>query len=82
MSELENLVRELARAVVRDELERLAPTWDWLTIAQAADLLGCSPKAVYSKIKRGTVTAHRHDGRVFVSRKELDAAIRGARVDT
>jgi excisionase family DNA binding protein len=79
MSELEDLVREIARTVVRDELERLAPTWEWLPIAEAAGLLGVTPKAVYSKIKRGALTAHRFDGRVYLSRSELDAAIRGSK---
>lgn len=78
MSDLEGLVRELARQVVRDELARHAPEWEWLPIAQAAELLGVSAKAVYSKIERGALTAHRFDGRVYLSRRELDATIREA----
>jgi excisionase family DNA binding protein len=78
VSELESLVQELARQVVRDELARHAPEWDWLPIARAAELLGVTSKAVYSKIERGALTAHRFDGRVYLSRRELDAAIREA----
>jgi excisionase family DNA binding protein len=77
VSELEALVRELARQVVREELARHEPEWEWLTIAQAADLLGITPKGVHSKIERGTLKPYRHDGRVFLKRRELDAAIRG-----
>lgn len=79
MSELETAIRELARQVVHDELARHAPTWEWLTVADAAKLLGCEPKTVYSKIERGVLTGHKFDGRVYLSRRELDALIREAR---
>jgi excisionase family DNA binding protein len=78
MSELEAQVRELARQVVREELARHAPAWEWLVVERAAELLGITRKAVYSKIARGTLTAHRFDGRVYVSRRELDETIRKA----
>ena len=78
MSELEGLVRDLARAVVRDELARHAPEWEWLTVDAAAELLGTTPKAIRGKLERGVLEAHRFDGRVYVSRRELDEAIRKA----
>lgn len=78
MSELETLVQELARQVVRDELARHSPAWEWLSVTDAASLLGCSPKAVHSKLDRGVLTKHRFDGRIYVSRSELDALIREA----
>lgn len=78
MSTLEAHVRDLARQVVRDELARHAPAWEWLSVEQAAELLGCTRKAIYSKLDRGALTAHRFDGRVYVSRRELDEAIRKA----
>jgi excisionase family DNA binding protein len=78
VSELEGHVRELARQVVRDELARHAPAWEWLTVAQAADLLGVSQKAVRGKLARRVLVAHRLDGRLYVSRRELDEAIRKA----
>ncbi len=75
---LDALVAEVARRVVREELRRHAPEWEWLTVEQAAALLGCTSKAVYSKIDRGVLRAHRFDGRVYLSRRELDEAIRKA----
>ena len=78
MSELEAHVRELARQVVRDELARHAPAWEWLTVEQAAELLGVTAKAVYSKLERGVLSSHRFDGRVYISRREVDAAIRSS----
>lgn len=78
MSDLERLVAELARRVVREELARLAPEWEWLTVGQAAELLGCSEKAIRARVDRGTLVAHRLDGRLYLSRRELDEAIREA----
>lgn len=78
MSELEAHVRELARQVVRDELARHAPSWEWLSVEQAAELLGVTAKAVYSKLERGVLTARRFDGRLYLARHELDEAIRKA----
>jgi excisionase family DNA binding protein len=75
---LEAGVRELARQVVREELARMAPEWEWLTIAAAAELIGTTPKAIRGKLERGVLEAHRFDGRVYVSRRELDEAIRKA----
>ncbi len=80
MSELEAVVRSLAQQEVLDALSRHAPSWEWLTVDQTAGLLGVTRKAVYSKIERGAVPGHRFDGRVYISRAELDEAIRdGAR---
>jgi excisionase family DNA binding protein len=78
VSELDGLVRELAREVVRDELARHAPAWEWLSVADAATLLGCTAKAIHSKVERGVLTRHRFDGRLYVSRRELDTLIRKA----
>lgn len=78
MSDLETHVAELARRVVREELARHTPMWDWLTVDRAAELLGCTPKAIRGKIDRDVLTAHRWDGRVYLSRRELETAIRKA----
>jgi len=78
VSALEAHVRELARQVVRDELARHVPAWEWLTVDQAAELLGCTPKAIRGKLERGVLVAHRLDGRLYLSRRELDEAIRTA----
>jgi hypothetical protein len=79
VSDLENLVLELARRVVREELARHAPAWEWLSVSDAAELLGCTAKAVHSKFDRGVLTRHKFDGHVYVSRREIDALIREAR---
>ena len=79
MSALEADVREIARLVVRDELARHAPEWEWLTVDAAAELLQCTPKAIRGKLERGVLEAHRFDGRVYLSRRELDEAIRTSR---
>jgi excisionase family DNA binding protein len=79
VSDLEALVEELARRVVRQELARHVPTWNWLSPESAAELLGCAPKTIYSKLDRGILTRHKLDGRVYVSRRELDQLIREAR---
>lgn len=51
---------------------------DWMTVRQVAAELGYDVSTVYAKIKRGVIPAHDFDGRVYVSRRELDAAIRAA----
>ena len=79
MTELDAVVSEIARRVVRDELERLAPQWEWLTIAEAAERLGVTAKAINSKIDRGVLTKHKFDGHRYVSGRELDALIRGGK---
>jgi hypothetical protein len=76
VSEIEALVRELARAVVRDELKRIAPEWEWLALPEAAKLLGCTVKAVRGKFDRGVLTKHTFDGHVYASRTEIDRLIR------
>jgi excisionase family DNA binding protein len=78
VSALEADVREIARQVVREELARIKPEWEWLTVDAAAELAGCTPKAIRGKLERGVLEAHRFDGRVYVSRRELDEAIRRA----
>jgi excisionase family DNA binding protein len=78
MSGLEADVRELARQVVREELARLKPQWEWLTVDAAAELLDTTPKAIRGKLERGVLEAHKLDGRIYLSRRELDEAIRKA----
>jgi excisionase family DNA binding protein len=64
---IEQLVDErVARAVA--ELRVPPPPSPWLTVAQAADLLGCSPDAVRMRIRRGRLAARRQGRRVYVAR--------------
>jgi len=48
-----------------------APPPPWLTVPQAAALLGCSPDAVRMRIKRGRLVARRQGRRVYVARRSV-----------
>jgi excisionase family DNA binding protein len=74
--EAQEEIRALVRAEVESALaaQRTEPK-RWLTAAEAGAYLGCSPRAVYMRIKRGRVPAGavRHHGRrVLVDREALD----------
>ena len=48
---------------------------DWLTVAQAGQLLQMSPSAIRTKIKEGKIKSFR-DGKIFrISRESLDEYI-------
>ena len=49
-----------------DRTDRPEPTARRVTVSEAAGLLGITPEAVRMRIKRGTLTSERRDGRVFV----------------
>ncbi len=49
-----------------DRTGRPEPTARRVTVSEAAGLLGITPEAVRMRIKRGTLTSERRDGRVFV----------------
>jgi excisionase family DNA binding protein len=44
----------------------------WLTLAQAAELLGSTPDAVRMRCKRGRLEHRRQGRRVYVSRESVD----------
>lgn len=46
----------------------------WLTVEQATDYLGTTPKAIRRRIDRGRLKAVRDGGRVYVDRQALDEA--------
>jgi hypothetical protein len=67
---IEQLVDErVARAMA--QLRVPPPPSPWLTVAQAADLLGCSPAAVRMRINRGRLVVRRHGRRLYVSRRSV-----------
>jgi excisionase family DNA binding protein len=72
------LLRPLVADAVRDEVDhaiadRLHPPKRWLTLAEAAERLGCSPDAVRMRVRRGRLE-HRYQGRrVYVSADSVDA---------
>lgn len=67
---IEQLVDErVAQAVA--ELRAPPPASPWLTVAQAAELLGCSADAVRMRIRRGRLAARRQGRRVYVARASV-----------
>jgi excisionase family DNA binding protein len=63
--------------VVRDELDdaitnRLAERKPWLTLAEAAERLGCSTDAVRMRVKRGRLEHRRQGRRLYISAESLD----------
>ena len=60
---IEPLVDERVALAVA-ELRVPAPLSPWVTVPQAADLLGCSSDAVRMRIKRGRLTASMQGRRV------------------
>ena len=68
-------IAERAAAIVVERLAR--ETRDdngarWLTLAQAADRLGCSPDAVRMRVKRGRLDHRRQGRRLYVSAASVD----------
>jgi hypothetical protein len=63
---LQELVTErVASELTRLEAARRHP--DWLTLAQAGELLGCSCDAVRMRARRGRLELRHHGRRVYVS---------------
>jgi excisionase family DNA binding protein len=69
--ELLNAFEELVAERVVAELARLEASREngpaWLTLAQAADRLGCSRDAVRMRAKRGRLETRRHGRRLYIS---------------
>jgi excisionase family DNA binding protein len=72
-------LRPLVAELVDQELERRlativeqAPARKWLTIAEAAELLGCTPDAVRMRVQRGRLEHRRQGRRVYVSAESVD----------
>jgi excisionase family DNA binding protein len=50
----------------------------WLTLAEAAERLGCTPDAVRMRINRGRLDSRRHGRRLYVSASSIDRLGRAA----
>jgi excisionase family DNA binding protein len=50
----------------------------WLTLAEAAERLGCTPDAVRMRINRGRLDHRRHGRRLYVSAASVDRLGRAA----
>lgn len=72
---LEGMVAEIARVVVREELERQPVQPRLFTVKQAAKYLGRSPDALYHLIRNAPLPSVRADGRVMLDRRDLDKYI-------
>jgi hypothetical protein len=66
------------RRIIREELANMAQPREWLTPQNVAVELDLSESTVYAKNKRAIIPSHSFDGRLYVSRTELDAALRAA----
>lgn len=74
---MEDLIRNIVRTEVEAVLARGGgQPREWLTVAEAADHARCSESTMYQRIRDGVVPSHRFEGRILVSRQELDDAIR------
>ena len=55
---------------------------EWLPLAEAAQLLGCSPAALRERIRRGVIPASRMTRRLYLKRADIYEALeRGRRSD-
>ena len=82
---IENQIRDVVKEIVREELQNAlresvtalvrprAGTTDFLTIAEAAQLVGVHEATVRTWIRRGELRGHRAGRHYRVRRSELDA---------
>ena len=72
--DVQRLLEEIIRRVVRHELQSSPQLDELVTAAQAAKLLGISKSAVWKAAERGSLPAVRHGRRVFFRRGDLLAS--------
>jgi excisionase family DNA binding protein len=71
---LEGLVAELVEQALADHAASAsADGRRWLTLAEAAGRLGCSPDAVRMRVRRGRLDSRRQGSRLYVSAASVDA---------
>ncbi len=73
---LQLLIRELVDQALREHLAALEadrPARPWLTLAEAADRLGCSPDAVRMRARRGRLDTRHQGRRLYVSAASVEA---------
>jgi excisionase family DNA binding protein len=74
---MREVLRPLVVDVVREELDglvekRLAERKRWLTLAEAAERLGCTPDAVRMRARRGRLEYRYQGRRLYVSADSVD----------
>jgi excisionase family DNA binding protein len=67
---IEELVDERVACAMSRSRAPVSPP-PWLTVHQAADMLGCSPDAVRMRIRRGRLISCRQGRRVYVARRSV-----------
>ena len=67
--------------MIREEVARADLQWRWRTPKQAGALLGISEEAVRQRVLRGQLPAAKHEGRVYIDVRGLDAQIGNGRYD-
>jgi excisionase family DNA binding protein len=67
---------ELLAGFIRDQVDRALNDRDherrWLSVADAADYLGMSEKAIRRRIDRGAIVYTRQGTRILIDRRTLD----------
>jgi excisionase family DNA binding protein len=79
---IEQLVDERVARAVAEQNRYVGVLPPWLTVPQAAEMLGCSPEAVRQRIRRGRLATRRQGRRVYVARTsvvELDETVLNSR---
>ena len=72
-------IEALVEARVQQALaEKDRPGRVWLTLAEAAERLGCTPDAVRMRVNRGRLDSRRHGRRLYVSAASIDRLGRAA----
>ena len=68
----EAVIELIARRAADLVLAESQPLPEWLTLAQAAERLGCTPDAVRMRVKRGRLEARRQGRRLYVSAESVE----------
>lgn len=72
-AQLTRLIDERIAARVEQAARQASPVSPWLTVRDAAAYMGTSPGAVYKRIDRKQLRAHRPEGsRILLRRDEID----------
>ncbi len=80
---MEALAQRVAAIVLERSGEAVppaSPQSEYLSVAEAAELLRAKPQRVYDLLSAGRLTRLKDGSRVLVSRAEIEAYLRGERV--
>jgi len=76
-----DVIRELEQLVDERVEQRLAQHGmsEWLTLADAAELLGCTPAALRQRVARGVIPASEMSRRLYLKRSDINEALERGR---